>query len=362
MRVLVVLPAFSQYGAIQMVENLVLGLKSYDITCEIMSYYGPSGTEIERNLLNEKVKIYYLHKRKGLDLRFIKKLYDVFKNERFDVIHSHQSALRYLFFISKFWTVPHKIHTIHSEAKSEDPSIISFLINLISFRRGVIPIGVSNAVAKSIENRYKISGVVAVLNGIRQKKVYLSKEKWREDNGINKNAKIFVMVSRLVEEKNHGFAIRLFSILSRANKDFLLLIVGDGPLERNIKNKIKEKKLAKNIIMTGFRSDVIDILNASDYFIMPSLREGAPIALLEAMLLSKISFVAKTGGISEIVTDCYNGFFIDNNDEDKAAEKISESIEKCKNLEIGENARQTILDKYNNIIMAEKYLNIYKMH
>ena len=66
------------------------------------------------------------------------------------------------------------------------------------------------------------------------------------------------------------------------NNHIKLIIIGDGPMKDELDNKIKEYSLEDNIVLLGNRSDVNRILNAADMFIMPSLFEGLPLAIIEA--------------------------------------------------------------------------------
>ncbi|HIT73064.1 MAG TPA: glycosyltransferase family 1 protein [Candidatus Fimicola cottocaccae] len=93
---------------------------------------------------------------------------------------------------------------------------------------------------------------------------------------------VITNVSRFHEQKNHTFIIDIFEKVYEKNKNSKLLLVGDGMLKSEIENKVRDKGLQECVIFTGVRSDIPEILQASDVVLFPSLREGLPVALVEA--------------------------------------------------------------------------------
>ena len=99
---------------------------------------------------------------------------------------------------------------------------------------------------------------------------------------IEGNKKIIGHIGRFVEIKNHEFIINLFVRLLNQDKNLHLVLIGDGPLRLKVEDKIKSLKIQENISVLGLRSDVPEIMNILDVFILPSLFEGLGIVLLEA--------------------------------------------------------------------------------
>jgi glycosyltransferase involved in cell wall biosynthesis len=89
-------------------------------------------------------------------------------------------------------------------------------------------------------------------------------------------------VSRFSSAKNHMFLLEIFKDIHQKNPRSKLLLVGDGELRESIERRIKELNLEDAIIITGFRADVPDIMQAMDVFLFPSLFEGLPVTLIEA--------------------------------------------------------------------------------
>ncbi|WP_027639087.1 glycosyltransferase family 1 protein [Clostridium cadaveris] len=89
-------------------------------------------------------------------------------------------------------------------------------------------------------------------------------------------------VGRFNNQKNHSFLLDIFSEVYKKNKDSVLLLVGNGELEKDINKKVKLLGLEDKVIFTGVRSDVSDIMMAMDIFVFPSLFEGMPNTVIEA--------------------------------------------------------------------------------
>lgn len=120
---------------------------------------------------------------------------------------------------------------------------------------------------------------------------YNNKDYIRKSFGDNK-LKI-IQVGRLNEVKNHQFSLKIAQELKVRQIDFALYIIGQGPLEQELKNEVKEKGLDDKVKFLGVRSDIAELMAAADVIIMPSLHEGFPVVLVES----------QAAGLSAIVSD-----------------------------------------------------------
>lgn len=126
--------------------------------------------------------------------------------------------------------------------------------------------------------------VVLIKNAIKVEEFIFTKErrdKIREELKINDK---FVVghVGRFNNQKNHNFLIDIFNEIIKKNKNSILILVGKGELENDIKNKIKNLNLSNNVIFTGVRSNIADLMMGMDAFVFPSFFEGMPNTVIEA--------------------------------------------------------------------------------
>ena len=110
-------------------------------------------------------------------------------------------------------------------------------------------------------------------------------------------------IARFHPQKNHTFLIDIFKKVHDKNKDAVLMLVGQGDLQQEIKDKVRKLGLSDNVIFTGVRSDIPDLLQAMDVFVFPSLFEGLGIVAVEAQAAGLRCIVADTIPEEAFVTD-----------------------------------------------------------
>lgn len=130
-----------------------------------------------------------------------------------------------------------------------------------------------------------------------------------------------VHVGGFTFEKNHKGLVRIFERIHRQLPDAKLWLIGDGPRRAEIENLVQKSGLQDSIIFLGSREGAVNYIAAADLLLLPSIIEGMPAVVIEA-LFCKIPVVAyNIGGIGEVVEDGQSGFLISLNDEAAFAEK-----------------------------------------
>lgn len=105
---------------------------------------------------------------------------------------------------------------------------------------------------------------------------------------------VFGHVGRFEAQKNHTLLIDIFDKVYRKNNNAVLLLIGGGPLEEEIKNKVERLSLSEAVQFLGVRSDIPSLMNAMDVFVFPSLYEGLPVTLVEAQATGLPCLVSDT--------------------------------------------------------------------
>lgn len=105
---------------------------------------------------------------------------------------------------------------------------------------------------------------------------------YRNELGINLDTKVIGHIGRFSEQKNHLFILKLAEFLREKNFNFRILLIGDGPLRSAVETEINNKGLSNYIQCLGVRSDIPELMNLFNVFILPSLYEGLPVVLIEA--------------------------------------------------------------------------------
>ena len=354
MKVLQIVPSFFVGGAEIMCENLIYSLRDKGVQVIAVSLYDLH-TPITQRLEKNGIDVRYLQKKRGLDLAIFKKLFFLFKAEKPDVVHAHLNASKYVMPTAKRCKIKSRIYTVHSIAE-KDEVWFSRKINKLLFKFfGVIPVALSPIVKESVLKEYKLGNesVPIVYNGID-----LSKCLPKQNYSIKNQLKI-LHIGRFVEVKNHKGLIRAFSIFHEKHENSVLQLIGDGELREEIQRLVIEMNLQDSVQFLGLQDNVYNYLNEVDIFVLPSVYEGIPMTLIEAMGTGLPIVATNVGGIPNMLQNGKNAFLVEN-DVEKIVQGLTFFAESEENRRIfGENAK---IDskRFSSEVMAEEYLKIYK--
>jgi len=163
-----------------------------------------------------------------------------------------------------------------------------------------------------------------------------SVEQWRSLDGvrdefsISQSAPLIGTVGNFKSHKGYGYLLEAASKVLEAFPDARFMLVGQGPMEDEMRRKAKELGLDDAVIFAGFRTDATRLINAFDIFTMASIHEGLSIALLEAMALAKPVVITAAGGNPEAVENGMSGIVVPPRDPDALAEQITRVLGEAK--------------------------------
>lgn len=178
----------------------------------------------------------------------------------------------------------------------------------------------------------------------------------RHEFGFEDNEIVLLSVGEVNENKNHKVVIEALAQLGR--RDVKYVICGTGPLMDSYRQLAETLDIADQLILAGFRKDVAEFYQAADIFVFPSLREGLPVAVMEAMASGLPVLCSKIRGSSDLITD--NGYYIDKTNPSMVASVLQKHIELvCQNTRArtAHNVEglcvQNILQQYRTIYNDE---------
>jgi glycosyltransferase involved in cell wall biosynthesis len=193
-----------------------------------------------------------------------------------------------------------------------------------------VVITVSNSNRECVERLNVTAPVKVVPNGFRHDQFYpMGTETCRKTLNLPVDRKILLSVGNLVEVKGHTYLIDAMSEVVRERMDVLCLIVGRGELKHRLEKKISSLGLEQYVRLVGGKphSEIPLWMNASNVFVLPSLRESFGIVQVEAMACGKPVVATKNGGSEEIVTPGKTGLLCDAADPQGLAESIVRAID-----------------------------------
>ena len=155
--------------------------------------------------------------------------------------------------------------------------------------------------------------------------------------------------------------VAAMEIVVKEAEDAQLILVGDGPERQRVELMVDKLGLRRNVLLTGYRRDVVDFLRCSDTLVLCSEIESAPLTLLEGMSSGLPVIATGVGGIPEIVADGRNGFLVPPKSPGALAEKILElASDRELRLRMGEEARRTVLERFTADKIVPKYEEVYR--
>jgi L-malate glycosyltransferase len=173
----------------------------------------------------------------------------------------------------------------------------------------------------------------------------------------NEKVKNIVHVGGFTFEKNHIGLLNIFLKVLDTNEDVNLHLLGDGPLRCNIEKKVKELNLDHKILFYGFVDNPLSYISSADILVLPSIIEGLPGVLLEAMFVKTPIIAYNVGGISEIINSS-TGILIEKNNEDQFVKEIINVLTDRTPMLI-DTAYELVNNKYLNYQLALKFINCY---
>lgn len=170
-----------------------------------------------------------------------------------------------------------------------------------------------------------------------------------------------VSVARLNPIKDFPTLLHAMTLACQALPSLRLAIVGDGSEKARLLNLIHDLRLEPHVALVGEQVDIAPWLAQSDIFVLSSVSEGLPVALLEAMAMGLPSIVTSVGGMPEVVGCCGSGLLVPPRDPASLASAILQVATDPKlRLQLGEAARRCHQRHFSAERMASQYVNLYQ--
>ena len=161
-------------------------------------------------------------------------------------------------------------------------------------------------------------------------------------------------------EKNHHGLLSIFEQWLNRFPDSQLHLIGDGPMRSEIEQVVATKKLTDKVSFYGFSKEAINYMHQADVVVLPSIIEGLPGVVLEAMYANTPVIAYNVGGVSEVVQNNQTGFLIEKGDENGFVHALEQVKINGKVAPYVKNANELVVQKFNNTYLALQFEIIYK--
>lgn len=187
------------------------------------------------------------------------------------------------------------------------------------------------------------------------------KNKFKERLGFQNNDFIIIQVGELNKNKNQLMSIKAMREVVKEKQNIHLLLVGEGKLEKFYMEKIQKYNLQNNVHLLGYRDDIQKLLRISNLLLSLSFREGLPVNVIEAMSCKLPIIVTNCRGNRDLITDCKNGYIINQKDIKDLVSCIKKLYTKKGNSKILGQASYKKAKKYWLDEVIKEYEKIYNI-
>ncbi|MFO7889392.1 MAG: glycosyltransferase [bacterium] len=327
---------------------------------------GPSGTIANefRQLRQYGVDVIEIPRKHRIDFSLILKLVTLVKNRRIDIIMTN------LFYADIMGIIVGRLGKVKAVFTWEATPSSEWLIprRLLSYR-ALIPwcdkiIAVSQATAEFLIKKRKINPdkIKVIPYGVDLTK-YNNKNGYavRKELGLSKGDKTIGTIGRLHQLKGHKYLIEASAKIIKQYPQIKFIIIGEGEYRSRLENLVSKHKLDKYYKFLGFRDDIPELLQAIDIFTLPSLTEGLPNVVLEAMASRKPIVATPVGGIKEAVIDGITGILVPPKDYEGLSKALCYFLENPdKAVEFGRKGRERVEELFSLQNQIKSFENIYK--
>jgi glycosyltransferase involved in cell wall biosynthesis len=223
-------------------------------------------------------------------------------------------------------------------------------------------VGVSPATCNTLaaELAIPVHRICCVPNGVPMP--VGDREQARNELELGINERLILAVGNLYPVKGHRVLVEAAGLLAAMDDlpSWRIAIAGRGDEEAPLKARIADLRLDSRLQLLGLRSDIGDLLAAADLWVMPSLSEGLPMALLEAMFAGLPVIASNVGGIPAVIEDSVNGALVPPSNPIALVARLADFLRApVAAKELGERARMKAQQEYSVRRMAERYVALY---
>jgi glycosyltransferase involved in cell wall biosynthesis len=269
------------------------------------------------------------------------------------LLHLHGYKAAVLAGLGTFLTGVPTIATAHSESISAPDMKRAIFAEAVFYRRFRKVIAVSAGVESDLKRRGIRSDRIQIIhNGVTDRFV---------DGSSQGDPKSVLVVGRLVREKQVHVAIGAIAILRGRGIRISLRVAGDGPAKTELLELARSSGVEDSVQLLGFREDVTAELMHSPMFLMPSLSEGIPLALLEAMAFQRAIVASRVGGIPEVVHHGEHALLVTSGDATELADSIQRLLDDDHLRQtLAAAARHRFKSHFDADHMIDRYVELYR--
>jgi len=310
------------------------------------------------------------------DLRAIVRLAQLIRRERPTILHTHTAKAgavgRIAALLARDARPPIVVHTFHGHVlRGYFGSVMSFAFRTLE---RLLARATTSLIAVSPEVRDDLvalhvapaSKFTVVRLGIdlaqRVDNDDAQRHETRRQMGLREDAFVIGWVGRMTAVKNTDSVVRALQQLVERGIDAYAVLVGDGPDRDHLERYARDLGVIKRCLFLGYQEDVARFYDAMDVLLLPSINEGTPVSVIEALAAGRPAVATRVGGIPDVVRDGVDGFLVDLGDADALADRLADlAADPIRRAEMGASGRARVFERYAVERLVDDVDKLYRL-
>ncbi|GBD34994.1 N-acetyl-alpha-D-glucosaminyl L-malate synthase [bacterium HR36] len=322
---------------------------------------------LEDELTRCRIPVKIVGRHSGIDYRAISRLRQLFRAENVVLCHAHQyTPFVYSLLARCCGRFVPIIFTEHGRFFPDSRKVRRLFFNRLLLRKQdkITAVGESVARALVVNEGFSPERIVVIPNGIDSQVFKPAdgkrKREIRKELQLDNKCFVITMVARLDPIKDHSTAIRALERVAIHYPEVRLVLVGDGPLRENVVREIVSRGLVGLVLLCGEQKNIVPYYQCADCFLLTSISEGTPLAVLEAMACGLPVVATECGDLEQIVEPGKTGYLAPVGDDAMLAHYLLQlALSPERRRRMGMAARLACQRKYNWSNTVAKYAEIY---
>jgi glycosyltransferase involved in cell wall biosynthesis len=291
---------------------------------------------------------------------WFRQLSKLIQAEEICVIHAHEFAMNtYGSILSGLTGVP-VITTVHGKSYYHEMWRRRFAYRLIARWSKMVAVSEDIRTFLITQVGIKEDRVVTIHNGI-DVKAYRDRSQGESAQQNGRTEYVIGAVGSLYPVKGHTYLLKALAIVLKSQPHVVCKIAGQGRLLHQLQAEAADLGIANQVTFLGLRHDIPQILQSIDVFVLPSLSEGLPLSVLEAMAAGKAVIATDVGGISEVVQNERTGFVVPPKDPEALASRILQLMaDQAVAKRLGRAGREQVKRDFSLSTMTKQYETLYE--
>ena len=302
--------------------------------------------------------------RRGHDPGWVYRCVRLIHRKGIDVLHTHEFGMNTYGSIASLGTGVPVVATVHGGSYYWEKWRRRMAYRLVA-RHAMRMVAVSDSIRRVLIERVGASSekLCTIYNGVDVEAYRFVQDgtRIRQELGIEETTPVVGTVANLYPVKGHTFLLKAAAEVACVYPRTVWLLAGRGMLLGELQDEARELGISDRVRFLGFRDDAAAVLQALDLFVLPSLSEGLPLAVLEAMAAAKPVVATAVGGNLEVVVDGQTGYLVPPRDPSALASRIL-ALLRDRPLAHGYGAagRQRVLQQFSLVRMVAAYQELYE--